>query len=83
MDNPIKIYRSGFRTYVMRTDESGELGKRQYAISELYYIAIQLPDSFVKYKAEIYDAFKNINEGKQDVGYKLIEELLVKIVEER
>ncbi|HHT95503.1 MAG TPA: hypothetical protein P5064_04170 [Clostridia bacterium] len=85
VDNPIKYTEVVSELNVMRTlmNHNGELGKRQYAISELYYIAIQLPDSFVKYKAEIYDAFKNINEGKQDVGYKLIEELLVKIVEER
>jgi len=70
---------------VMRTlmNHNGELGKRQYAISELYYIAIQLPDAFIKHRTDVYDAFKNLEEGRLEVGYKLIEELLVKIVEER
>jgi hypothetical protein len=70
---------------VMRTlmNHNGEPGKRQYAISELYYIAIQLPDAFIGHRIDVYEAFKNIEEGRLDVGYKLIEELLVTIVEER
>ncbi len=70
---------------VMRTlmNHNGEPGKRQYAISELYYIAIQLPDSFIRHRTDVYEAFKNLEEGRLDVGYKLIEELLIKIVEER
>ncbi len=85
VDNPIKFTEVVSELNVMRTlmNHNGELGKRQYAISELYYIAIQLPDSFIKHKTEVYDAFKNINEGKQELGYKLIEELLIKIVEGR
>ena len=63
-------------------NHNGELEKT-ICISELYYIAIQLPDSFIKHRTEVYDAFKNINEDKQELGYKLIEELLIKIVEGR
>lgn len=70
---------------VMRTlmNHNGETGKRQFVISELYYIAVQLPDSFVSYRSEVYDAFKNLHEGRLDIGYKLLEELLMKIVQER
>ena len=70
---------------VMRTlmNHNGETGKRQFVISELYYIAVQLPDSFVSYRSEVYDAFKNLQEGRLDIGYKLLEELLMKIVQER
>jgi len=85
VDNQIKYTEVVSELNVMRTlmNHNGELGKRQYAISELYYIAIQLPDSFIKHRTEVYDAFKNINEDKQELGYKLIEELLIKIVEGR
>ncbi|HXK73099.1 MAG TPA: hypothetical protein PLQ68_10370 [Clostridia bacterium] len=70
---------------VMRTlmNHNGETGKRQFVISELYYIAVQLPDSFVSYRSEVYDAFKNLHEGRLDIGYRLLEELLMKIVQER
>lgn len=70
---------------VMRTlmNHNGETGKRQFVISELYYIAVQLPDSFVSYRSEVYDAFKNLHEGRLDIGYRLLEELLMKIVKER
>lgn len=70
---------------VMRTlmNHNGETGKRQFVISELYYIVVQLPDSFVSYRSEVYDAFKNLHEGRLDIGYRLLEELLMKIVQER
>lgn len=70
---------------VMRTlmNHNGETGKRQFVISELYYIAVQLPDSFVSYRSEVYDAFKNLHEGRLDICYRLLEELLMKIVQER
>ncbi|HOD93985.1 MAG TPA: hypothetical protein PL054_08950 [Clostridia bacterium] len=85
VDNSIIYTEVTSELNVMRTlmNHNGETGKRQYAISELYYISIQLPNAFISHRADVYEAFKNLEEGRLEVGYKLIEELLVKIVEER
>lgn len=84
-DNDVKYTEVVSELNVMRTlmNYSGQPAKRQYAISELYYIAVQLPDTFVSHRTEIYDAFKNLVEDRLDVGYKLLEELLINIVNER
>ena len=84
-DNDVKYTEVVSELNVMRTlmNYSGQPAKRQYAISELYYIAVQLPDTFVSHRTEVYDAFKNLVEDRLDVGYKLLEELLINIVNER
>jgi aminoglycoside N3'-acetyltransferase len=84
-DSQIKFVEVVSELNVIRTlmNHNGSSSTKQYCISELYYIAVQLPDTFINHRSEIYTAFKNLTENKEDVAYALLDELLNKIVDER
>lgn len=84
-DSEIKFVEVVSELNVMRTlmNHNGSSSTKQYCISELYYIAVQFPDTFISHRSEIYTAFKNLTDSKEDVAYALLEELLNKIVDER
>ena len=84
-DSDIKFVEVVSELNVMRSlmNHNGSSSTKQFCISELYYIAVQLPDTFKRHRSEVYTAFKNLNENKEDVAYALLGELLTKIVDER
>ncbi len=56
---------------------------RQFTISELYYVSIQIPDTFIDYRHLLYEGFLKIQEGNEDAGFVQLSEVLYKMVEER